>query len=357
MPLTSDLYDRIADLPLVVDGSHRTIHESDTTSGFVRTTTVFTLAGNGHAGRGEDVTYDTGDHDALEGVEFDFTGTYTFAEFSSMLGDVDLFPAREPERETGYPYRRWAVESAALDLALKQADTNFATVLGLEQHPTQFVVSTRLPEPDGGGTPSRDRVEALLSAHPDTELKLDPTSAWDQDTLKALAATGTVRILDLKGQYQGTIVDQEPNPDLYRRVTESFPDAIVEDPALTDETEAVLGREEKRISWDAPITGVESVENLPFEPSWLNIKPSRFGTVKSVLDTAEYALERDIQLYGGGQFELDVGREHIQTLASILYPNGPNDVAPRAYNRPDGDLTAAPASPLSPSPDPSGLSF
>lgn len=354
---TSDLYDRIADLPLVVDGSHRTTHESDTTSEFVRTTTVFALAGNGDTGRGEDVTYDTEDHDALDGVEFDFTGTYTFDEFSSMLDDTDLFPAKEPERDTGYPYRRWAVESAALDLALKQTDTNFATALDLERHPTQFVVSTRLPEPDDGGTPSRGRVEALLDAHPDTELKLDPTSAWGQDTVEALAATDAVRILDLKGQYHGTIVDQEPNPDLYHRVGESFPDAILEDPALTDETEAVLDGVERRVSWDAPVTGVESVENLPFDPSWLNIKPSRFGTVKSLLDTTEYAFERGIRLYGGGQFELDVGREHIQTLASVLYPNGPNDVAPRAYNRPDGDLAAAPASPLTPSTDPSGLSF
>jgi hypothetical protein len=354
---TSDLYDHIAELPLVIEGSHRTTHESDTTSGFARTTTVFSLTGNDHTGRGEDVTYDTEDHEALNGVEFDFSGTYTFDEFSSMLDETDLFPVKEPERETGYPYRRWAVESAALDLALKQTNTNLATVLGLERHPTQFVVSTRLPEPGDGGTPSRDRVEALLEAHPDTELKLDPTSAWGQDTVEALAATDAVRILDLKGQYHGTIVDQEPEPDLYRRVTQSFPDAVVEDPALTDETETILDGDNGRISWDAPITGIESVESLPFEPSWLNIKPSRFGTVKSLLDTTEYALERDIQLYGGGQFELDVGREHIQTFASILYPDGPNDVAPRVYNRSDGDLAAAPMSPLSPSGDPSGLSF
>ena len=357
MPPTSDLYDRIADLTLVVDDSHRTTHESDTTSGFTRVTTVFALSGNGHTGRGEDVTYDTEDHEALDGVEFDFAGEYTVDEFSSMLDDVDLFPVKEPERETGYHYRRWAVESAALDLALRQADTDFATAIGLERCPTRFVVSTRLPEPDDGGAPSRARVEALLDAHPDAELKLDPTSAWDEGTVEALAATGAVRILDLKGQYHGTVVDQEPDPDLYRRVVEGFPDAVVEDPALTDETEAVIDGEEGRVSWDAPITGVESVENLPFDPSWLNIKPSRFGTVESLLDTVEYALERDVQLYGGGQFELDVGREHIQTLASTLYPNGPNDVAPRAYNRPDGDLLAAPASPLSPSADPSGLSF
>jgi hypothetical protein len=351
------LYDRLADLQLTVDGTARTTHDAETTSGFTRTTTVFEFSGDGVVGRGEDVTYDTEDHDALaEAPPFDFAGEYTVDEFSAMLDDADLFPTKDPERETGYHYRRWAVESAALDLALRQADTDLADALGRERRPLRFVVSTRLPE-DDAGVPSRARVEALLSAHPETELKLDPTSAWDEGTVEALATTGAVRILDLKGQYHGTSVDQEPDPDLYRLVVDGFPDAVVEDPALTDETEAVLADAHDRISWDAPITGVESVESLPFDPSWLNVKPSRFGTVESLLDTVEWALDRDVRLYGGGQFELDVGREHIQTLAAVLYPDGPNDVAPRAYNRPDVDLQSLPTSPLVPSPDARGLSF
>jgi hypothetical protein len=349
------LYERLADLPVAVEASDRTAHEAETTSGFDRRTTVFELSGDGLTGRGEDVTYDTEDHEALESVAFDFAGEYTFAEFSSMLDDVDLFPTKAPERETGYHYRRWAVESAALDLALRQAGTDFATALGRERRPVRFVVSTRLPE--DGGSPSRARLEALLDAHPDAGLKLDPTSAWDADTVAALAATGAVRILDLKGQYHGTEVDQAADPDLYRRVVDAFPDAVVEDPALTDGTERVLADSHERVSWDAPITGVESVESLPFEPSWLNIKPSRFGTVESLLDTVEYALERDVDLYGGGQFELDVGREHLQTLAATFYPAGPNDVAPRAYNRPDADLGPLATSPLEPSADAGGLSF
>jgi hypothetical protein len=351
------LYDRLADLPLTVETSDRTTHDAETTSDFTRTTTVFALSGDGHTGRGEDVTYDTEDHEALAGAPpFDFAGEYTFAEFSAMLDDVDLFPTKEPERETGFHYRRWAVESAALDLALRQADTDLATAVGRERDPVRFVVSTRLPE-DDAGVPSRARVEALLSARPDTELKLDPTSAWDDGTVEALAATGAVRIVDLKGQYHGTLVDQEADPDLYRLIVEGFADAVVEDPRFTAETEPILEQARERISWDAPITGVESVESLPFEPSWLNVKPSRFGTVESLLDTVEFALDRDIELYGGGQFELDVGREHLQTFASVFYPDGPNDVAPRAYNHPDADLASLPTSPLEPAGDARGLSF
>jgi len=176
------------------------------------------------------------------------------------------------------------------------------------------------------------------------------------DLASAVADTGRVRILDLKGQYENTDVDGAADPELYRLLVEQFPDAVLEDPALTDETEPVLAGHEDRVSWDLPITGVESVEALPFEPAWLNIKPSRFGSVESLLDTIEYCRERDITMYGGGQFELDVGRGQIQALASLFYPDAPNDVAPGAYNDPElpDDL---PASPLQPPDEPVGFAF
>ena len=52
-------------------------------------------------------------------------------------------------------------------------------------------------------------------------------------------------------------------------------------------------------------------------------------------------------MYGGGQFELGVGRRHIQVLASVFYPEGPNDVAPREYNMGD-PRPGLPQSPLDP---------
>ena len=71
------------------------------------------------------------------------------------------------------------------------------------------------------------------------------------------------------------------------------------------------------------------------EPGWLNIKPSRFGTTERLLECIEHCAADGIQMYGGGQFELGVGRRHIQVLASLFYPDGPNDVAPREYNMGD----------------------
>ena len=177
------LYDALADLPLVVESHSRATHERATSSGFDRTTTTFGLHGAGHTGQGEDVTYDTEDHERLRGHTVDLTGEYTFAEFSAALDDVALFP-EPPEREASRDYRRWAVESAALDLALKQAGTTLADRLGRTYEPVRFVVSTRLADP-----PTGDVVLDWLDRNPDLEFKLDPTPAWDGDLVESLAAT------------------------------------------------------------------------------------------------------------------------------------------------------------------------
>jgi hypothetical protein len=370
-------YDAVADLQFTVESVALRRRARDTSSGFERVTTTFLLRGDGEVGRGEDVTYDAEDHDALyadpdatrsddadgdgsdpdatsheAAVDFDddLTGTWTVEEFSSHLDGVDLFPDVGPTTESGRHYRRWGVESAALDLALRANDTHLGAALGRERDPVRFVASTRLGDP-----PTTDRVDAISERGPEIEFKLDPTSDWTDEVIAALPAD-RVCTVDFKGHYEGTSVDQPPDPDLYERVTAAFPDAVIEDPALTDETRAVLADHEDRVAWDAPITGIDSIRALPFEPSWLNVKPSRFGTVRSLFETIEYATERGMTLYGGGQFELGVGRSHLHTLASLFYPDGPNDVAPRVYNDPTVP-DRLPTPPLAPSPAPRGLDF
>ncbi|MFC4248138.1 hypothetical protein ACFOZ7_14545 [Natribaculum luteum] len=345
-------FDRLADLPLSIDSVTLERRERETSSDFTRVTTLVSLAGDGAVGRGEDVTYDADEHDALAETGLpDLTGEYTLESFSAHVGDCDLFPAGAPDREVFRNYRRWSLESAALDLALRQADTDLATALGRSPDPVRFVASTRLGDP-----PTSDRVDALHERVPDLELKLDPTPEWDDALVADLAATDAVHILDLKGQYEGTEVDVPADRDLYDLVLESFPDAVVEDPALTDETRPLLEDPavRERVSWDAPIHGIDDLEALPWEPSWCNVKPSRFGSLESLLETIAYCEEREIACYGGGQFELDVGRGQNQLLASLFYPDGPNDLAPRRYNEPDLPETL-PASPLEPPAEPVGF--
>ena len=105
--------------------------------------------------------------------------------------------------------------------------------------------------------------------------------------LATLAGRGNVDVIDLKGQYKGTVVDNPGDPELYRRVVEAFPDAWIEDPDLTPETDAVLEPHRDRITWDAPIHSWADVEALPFAPKCLNVKPSRFGTLAKLFEFYE----------------------------------------------------------------------
>ena len=352
------MYDAVADLSLAVEAVELEQVERETPA-FTRVTTVVVLRGAGETGRGEDVTYEAEHHHTFSGHAPDLVGEYTIDSFSDALDDTELWPAGPPERHDFVDYRRWGFEAAALDLALRQADSTLGERLARDYDPVRFAVSESVPEGDTA------RVEDMLARYPEAELKLDATDSWTDDTFETLAETEAVRIVDLKGQYEGTEVDQSPNRDLYERVFETFPEAVVEDPALveaddaTDEadTTADLVREHAdRVSWDAPIHGLGDVRGLPFQPRWLNVKPSRFGTLESLFETIEWAVERDVSLYGGGQFELSVGRGQIQELASLCYADGPNDVAPGVYNDPELP-DDPPRSPLEPPAEHAGFGF
>src|SRR5262249_33689858 len=188
--------------------------------------------------------------------------------------------------------------------------------------PVTFVVSLRIGEPPDPGLVSR-----WLARDPSLRFKLDPTASWDAGVVGALAETGAVVTTDLKGAYEGTVVDMAADPALYRLVAEASPSAWIEDPRLPPETDAVLAPHRSRVSWDAPIGSVEDILGLPFPPGAINMKPSRFGTVREVLDAHDLLAERGIPAYGGGQFELGPGRGQAQYLASLFPPDAPTDVA------------------------------
>ena len=80
---------------------------------------------------------------------------------------------------------------------------------------------------------------------------------------------------------------------------------------------------------------------------------NRTPLLTRLLECIEHCDANGIRLYGGGQFELDIGRRQIQTLASLFYPDGPNDVAPSEYNA-GGPRSGLPQSPL---PAASGTGF
>ena len=338
-------YESLAGLAVEVERYELEPHELEVSSEFTRLTTVIRIRGGGNEGVGEDVTYDALDHVALQdaGPVLPLAGSYSLGELCEKIGKLDLFPA-EPVRDVSRLYRRWAFESAALDLALRQANRSLAEAVGRQPRPVTFVMSMRL-----GNPPTIDPVRRRLERYPTLRFKLDPTSDWTDELISELVETGAVDSVDLKGFYRDTPVDQPADPDLYRRVAEAFPDAWIEDPALTDETLPVLEPYRDRITWDAPIHSIADIEALPWPPKMVNVKPSRFGSLRALMDGYEYLDERGIRAYGGGQWELGGGRGQIQYLASLFHPDTPNDVAPIGYGD-DRVPEGLPTSPLEPTP-------
>ncbi|HEV2075973.1 MAG TPA: hypothetical protein VGR10_07015 [Thermoleophilaceae bacterium] len=348
-------YSLLEGLPLEVDSYELEGLDLDVSPEFTRLSTVIRLHGAGHRGIGEDVTYEGLDQVALRdaGASQPLQGRHTLGSFAELLAGLDLFPA-PPEREVSRRYRRWAFESAALDLALRQAGVSLAEAVGREPRPVTFVVSLRLGEP-----PSLEPIRRRLDAYPGLRFKLDPTTGWDDDFVAALREAADVDSVDLKGHYKGTPVDQDTDPALYRRVVDAFPTAWIEDPDLTPETEVVLRDHRDRITWDAPIHSVADIEAASFggealPPRMVNLKPSRIGSLEELCAAYDWCEERGVGAYGGGQFELGPGRGQIQYLASLFHPDGPNDVAPAGFNHPDPP-PGLPESPLPPAPAPTGF--
>ena len=242
-------------------------------------------------------------------------------------------------------YRRWAFESALLDLALRQAGSTLGEVVGREPAPVRFVVSTR------------DDIRDWLAVAPDLEFKVDPIPGeWD---VAAHGCAGRDRA-GARRRRQGAL-----RRDAGRHVArcglppalaEHFPDAVLEDPSLDADVLAALDGALDRLSFDAPIHSLADIDALPFAPRHMNIKPSRFGPLSRLFECIDACLERGLELYGGGQFELGVGRGQIQEIASLFYAGNPNDVAPSAYNAP-APVAGLPASPIAPPPRRAGFGW
>src|SRR5581483_8484471 len=181
-------FEKLADLPLEVEGYSLEGLRANVSSGFERLTTVVHLEGGGETGIGEDVVYDSEDQVALQeaGPVHDLSGRYALGEFCELIETLDLFPV-EPRREVSRLYRRWTFDSAALDLALRQAGRPLHEVLGRAPQPVTFVVSLRLGEPA-----SLEPVTHRLERYPGLRFKLDATTSWTPELMEALARTGAV---------------------------------------------------------------------------------------------------------------------------------------------------------------------
>ena len=339
-------YDLVAGLPVHIDGYELEGLEREVSSDFTRRSTVVHLHGRGEEGLGEDVVYDSVDQDAAQqaGASLPLQGGWTMRSFAEHLAALELFP-QEPQEKVSRLYRTWAYESAALDLALRQAGEPLHAVLQRTPQPLNFVVSLRLGDP-----PSLEKLTSRLERYPTLRFKLDPTSDWDEQLIAGLAETGAVELIDFKGHYDGSVMKQPPDAALYRRVVDALDGVWLEDPNLTPEIDKLLAPHRSRITWDANIHSARDIEALPFRAQMLNFKPSRMGGLKRLLDAYDYVEANGIGAYGGGMYELGPGRGQIQYLASLFHPGAPNDTSPEGFlladlpsGLPDGPLAPAPA--------------
>src|SRR5579871_233302 len=189
------------DLPVTIE--HKTVAYLTRPD---RTTALVCLEGGGERGYGEEVTFQARDLlPASPRESWDFSGT--FFEFSEWLATLDLFE-HAPQYEVVRNYRRWALEAAGLDLALRQAGLRFDEFVGKDPQPVHFVVSGHVA--DGA------------------RLKIDATD---------LRPCRPVDVIDFKGHGDRGAVEA---------ALALYPDALLEDPPVV-----VPGA---RVSWDIPIT-------------------------------------------------------------------------------------------------------
>ena len=182
------LWDQLRGLELNIEDVTTERKSVEVSTQFTRVTTTVVLGGEGEHGRGEDVTYTPEDHDWFPDLEA--RGRTTLGELSAELDGLRLFET-EPAMPAWADYRRWAFESAALDLALRQNDLSLGAAVKRDYHPVRFVVSTR---GDAFG---------WLEHIPGVELKLDPENDWDRPFMERLAATGSRARARLQGVLQG----------------------------------------------------------------------------------------------------------------------------------------------------------
>jgi len=299
VPLTpEDLAARLGELVVTIDAAACDVADVPLVDypGGVRPHAEVVLAGAGAVGRGEHVAFDTEAHEALRSLvrRIPF-GRRSVHAWSAWASDAPV-------------QARAAIEAAVIDLGLRQQRTTLFTLARTTPRPIRYVVSFgRVPDP-----------VAEAARHPDVELKVDADPAWDDRVYRGLAEVGRVAVVDFK--QAGTRADHE-------RAHRALPYALIEDPALAAApwSASLVAR----VSFDAPLTDVAALEQLPVHPAAVNLKPARMGGVLPALELAGRCRARAIALYLGGMWEVGVGRRQLHALAAVVTSDGPNDIAPR----------------------------
>jgi L-alanine-DL-glutamate epimerase-like enolase superfamily enzyme len=257
-----------------------------------RPSTIVELSGQGHIGFGELVAFREEEHRA----------------FAARL--TEWLPSREGRVEglvsgEAPPHERAALESALLDLAMRQAGLSLASLVGSGPGRLRWVASL------GPVADPRPHLLRRRPGDPRPELKLDVHPDWSEEVVAVLREEGRVVILDFKGQ---------GSPDGARRLSAAFPQAIFED--------APPGCGHPRLAQDRSLTRAAQVAAALEAGALVNLKAPRMGGPLELLRALERVPPGAERAYFGGMFEVGPGREQARQLAAIFCPGAPNDLAP-----------------------------
>lgn len=286
-------------LPLRVDDAAVQFGEVALASyaGGPRPSSTVTLSGGGLVGRGEHVGWTVAEHDSFSAAVSDVPrGRKHLGEWIAALAHLPL-------------YDRAALEAAAIDLALRQHDTNLFRMAGASPRPVRYVVSfARFAEP---------AVESKVLAPGDIEVKVDADPRWTDEVYHSLASLGRIAVLDFK--MQGEAEDHE-------RACRHLPQAWIEDPkpSAAAHSPALAAR----VSADAVVTSVAALAALLPRPAAVNVKPARMGSVLAAIECLARCRHEGLVTYIGGMFEVGIGRMQLRALAALACFDGPNDIAP-----------------------------
>lgn len=284
----SALADRLGELPVRIEGlrcrSGR-VALADYPGG--RPLTLVALSGAGQTGFGEHVAFTDGEQQ-----------TFVHAVESALAAAAG--PVATIVRAQAPAYTRAALESAVIDLALRQAGTSLRDLCGVEAAPFRWVTSFAAADP------------AARARAAGGEVKVDVDPGWTDEAMAALARE-PVAILDFK---------EGGTPELVARLAALFPSALFEDPPA--------GSRPPRVARDRPLLSIADVEAAAARGEEVNLKAPRMGGVLTLLRARATAHAAGARAYLGGMFEAGPGREQARQLAALFCADAPNDLAPLA---------------------------
>ena len=345
------LWPRLAGLPLVIEACEYERLHAVLAYEFERITTHVRLVGAGVDGLGEDVSVFREDGTALHETRpaLPLEGEWTLAGFCEHLATLELWPA-PPEWDGALRFRNWAFESAALDLALRQAGRSLHDVLGLEPQPVRFVNSLGL-----GKEPSIEPVRRRLARSPGVRFKLDAEATWPPALVDRGRGDGSGRHDRLQGPVR---IRGRRIPRRSVRCTTACSRRF-RTPIWRTRTTCPRSLSGSAITSSAcPTTRRSATPRTSARRrsprAWSTSSPRASAACATLFEVYARCARDRRPMYGGGMGELGVGRGQIQLLAALFHADAPNDVAPSAYNEedPPGDL---PASPLAPRPEATGF--